>query len=134
NVVIATGGGTLMAESSMALALDMSTVLWLKAEADVLYQRVSQSHKTHRPILRMDDAEHKFHELFEARESFYAQSHIAVYTDRVSSSHHFPVDQLVDVLQLPKVALPPATHAKKSGHTRQPAGQHRSFTPRKPSF
>jgi shikimate kinase len=121
NIVVATGGGTLMAESSMALALDMSTVLWLKASPEVLYKRVSQSHKTHRPIMRLDDAEQQFHSLFQAREAFYAQSHIAIHTDRVPSSQHFPVDDVVDLLQLPK--LTPIPEKSQGYKTRAASGK-----------
>ena len=84
-LVISTGGGTLGTQESLNIALNSGTVVYLKADVDVLFERVIFSPKD-RPILDEPDTEAVFKDKFHYREQFYNQSHFSIRTgDRKSS-------------------------------------------------
>jgi len=79
HVVVSTGGGTLVREETMGLALAHGIVVYLKAPVEVLFERVIFSPKD-RPILNEPETEQQFRERYDAREVFYSRAHIMVHT------------------------------------------------------
>jgi shikimate kinase len=69
HAVIATGGGTLLAESNRELALKNGIVFCLTASIDTLHQRLENSN--HRPLLQENDLKDRILELWQARETIY---------------------------------------------------------------
>ncbi|MCK5623523.1 MAG: shikimate kinase, partial [Alphaproteobacteria bacterium] len=51
--VLATGGGAFMDPDTRALIMDKGISLWLRADLDVLFERVSR--RSHRPLLKTAD-------------------------------------------------------------------------------
>ncbi|MBL9061682.1 MAG: shikimate kinase [Tabrizicola sp.] len=74
--VLSTGGGAFLAEANRQLMHDVGVSVWLKAELELLWQRVR--HKTTRPLLRTANPRETLRELYEARQPFYAQADIVV--------------------------------------------------------
>jgi shikimate kinase/3-dehydroquinate synthase len=74
--VLATGGGAFMdAETRARIALSGISI-WLKADHDVLWRRVSK--RSHRPLLHGDDPEQILRRLMEERYPVYASADITV--------------------------------------------------------
>lgn len=74
--VISTGGGAFMSESNRDLISQMGMSVWLKADVDLLWSRVS--HKTTRPLLLTDDPYGTLKSLCETRDPVYAQADLSV--------------------------------------------------------
>jgi len=68
--VLSTGGGAWLAEKNRRLLTDVACVVWLKADRDLLWQRVR--HKTTRPLLRTADPKATLTEILTQREPIYA--------------------------------------------------------------
>ncbi len=78
--VLATGGGAFMDESTRALILEKAVSLWLKADIDVLLERVLR--RNHRPLLKKGDPQKMLQELMLKREPFYAMADVVVASDK----------------------------------------------------
>ena len=74
--VLSTGGGAFLAEANRSLIHDVGVSVWLKADLELLWQRVR--HKTTRPLLRTANPRETLRELYERRQPFYAQADITV--------------------------------------------------------
>lgn len=74
--VLSTGGGAFLSEANRQLIHDVGVSVWLRADLDLLWQRVR--HKTTRPLLRTPNPRETLRELYEAREPFYAKADLAV--------------------------------------------------------
>ncbi|MEM6407927.1 MAG: shikimate kinase [Pseudomonadota bacterium] len=74
--IVSTGGGAFMAERNRALISAKGVSLWLKADLELLWNRVK--HKTTRPLLQTDDARATLGEIFAARDPIYAQADLFV--------------------------------------------------------
>ncbi|MDE0305309.1 MAG: shikimate kinase [Albidovulum sp.] len=74
--VIGGGGGMFMLERNRHMICEQGVSLWLKAEPDLLWERVR--HKSTRPLLRTDDPYKTLRELLEERTPFYGKAQIAV--------------------------------------------------------
>ncbi len=74
--VLSTGGGAFLAPANRALIHDVGISVWLKADLELLWQRVR--HKTTRPLLRTANPRETLRELYERRQPFYAQADITV--------------------------------------------------------
>ena len=74
--VLSTGGGAFLAEANRRLIHDVGISVWLKADLELLWQRVR--HKTTRPLLRTANPRETLRELYEKRQPFYAQADIVV--------------------------------------------------------
>lgn len=101
-IVIATGGGTLANAENLALALEKSVVIYLKASVEHLYDRVIFSPKE-RPIVNMENSELIFRQRFEQREQFYNQSPISVITE--GKNVGVVVQEIIDKLKAYQSAL-----------------------------
>jgi shikimate kinase len=74
--VLSTGGGAFLAPSNRQLIHDVGISVWLRADLDLLWQRVR--HKTTRPLLRTPNPRETLRELYEARLPAYAEADLIV--------------------------------------------------------
>ncbi len=79
HMVIATGGGALVRQDNLDLALDEAVVIYLELDEAELLQRVLFSPKE-RPLINVKDPVAIVHQLFEARRPFYEQAQVHVAT------------------------------------------------------
>ena len=71
NMVLATGGGSVLAEENRALLEHNGIVIYLKASVHDLWQRTR--HDRNRPLLQTSDPHAKLTELFQQRDPLYQQ-------------------------------------------------------------
>ncbi len=71
-MVLATGGGAVLAAPSRNLLMTHGTVIYLKASIDMLLKRTR--HSNHRPLLNVPDKRRAIAELLEQREPLYLQT------------------------------------------------------------
>lgn len=83
--VLATGGGAFINDTTRALILERSTVVWLHASIDVLVARVSR--RSTRPLLIGRDPREVLTSLAEKRDPIYAQAHIRIDTNDEPQEH-----------------------------------------------
>ena len=74
--ILSTGGGAFLSETNRDLIAEFGVSIWLKADLDLLWQRVR--HKTTRPLLRTSNPRETLRGLYEARLPFYQQAEIVV--------------------------------------------------------
>lgn len=74
--VLSTGGGAFLSPGNRALIADRGVAVWLKADLELLWQRVR--HKTTRPLLRTADPKATLAALLAQREPVYAEAQITV--------------------------------------------------------
>ncbi|WP_135447090.1 shikimate kinase [Tabrizicola caldifontis] len=74
--VLSTGGGAFLSEANRRLIHDIGVSVWLRADLDLLWQRVR--HKTTRPLLRTPNPRETLRELYEARLPHYAKADLTV--------------------------------------------------------
>jgi shikimate kinase len=86
--VLATGGGAFMDPDTRALISDKGISLWLRANLDVLFERVSR--RSHRPLLKTADPKGTLAALMEKRYPVYAEADIVV------DSSEGPIAPMVD--------------------------------------
>ncbi|MBM3618308.1 MAG: shikimate kinase [Alphaproteobacteria bacterium] len=77
--VIATGGGAFIQDATRALIKEKAVSVWLKADLDVLHERVSR--KNNRPLLEKGDKREILAKLMADRDPFYAQADLAISSD-----------------------------------------------------
>jgi len=77
--VLATGGGAFMDAESRARIKESAISIWLKADVDLLLDRVSR--KDTRPLLRNADQRAVLERLLREREPVYAQADLTVVSD-----------------------------------------------------
>jgi shikimate kinase len=78
-VVIATGGGALVDQTNLDLALKAGWVIYIDMPPDQLLERVLFSPKD-RPLINVPNPEDVFFQRFEERLPFYQQAHVRVET------------------------------------------------------
>lgn len=86
--VIATGGGAFVNPETRAAILDHSVAIWIKADFDVLFARVSK--RPTRPLLQTPDPKGTLRELIEKRYPIYALADLTIV------SHDVPHDMVVN--------------------------------------
>lgn len=74
--VLSTGGGAFLSQSNRDMIRDKGISVWLRADLDVLWQRVR--HKSTRPLLRTASPRDTLRALYEARVPFYSQADLTV--------------------------------------------------------
>jgi shikimate kinase len=75
-LVLSTGGGSYIHPETRALMRAKAVTVWLRAELDVLYDRVRR--RGHRPLLRQGDPREVLARLMEQRYPIYAEADIVV--------------------------------------------------------
>lgn len=76
NVVLATGGGAFVNPETRALVKAEAVSVWLKADVDVLFERVSR--RTNRPLLKTADPKATLEKLVADRYPIYAEADVTV--------------------------------------------------------
>jgi shikimate kinase len=74
--ILSTGGGAFLSETNRSLVAEAGVSVWLRAELDLLWQRVR--HKTTRPLLRTSNPRETLRVLNEARLPFYELADLVV--------------------------------------------------------
>ncbi len=74
--VLSTGGGAFLAERNRAMISDRGVSVWLRADLELLWNRVK--HKDTRPLLRTADPRATLTEIYNARVPVYALADLAV--------------------------------------------------------
>ncbi|MFT7060193.1 MAG: shikimate kinase [Pseudorhodobacter sp.] len=77
--VLSTGGGAFLSEVNRNLIADLGVSVWLRAELDLLWNRVR--HKNTRPLLRTANPRETLRSLNEARKPVYCLADLAVDTE-----------------------------------------------------
>ena len=93
--VIATGGGAFIQPHIREQILDKSVAVWLRAELDVLLERVSR--RDTRPLLRSGDRTAIMKRLMDERYPIYAEAHVTV--DSNDASHECVVNATIEELR-----------------------------------
>jgi shikimate kinase len=88
--VLATGGGAFMAPDTRALIKERGHSVWLNADLDVLFERVSR--RSNRPLLKTSDPKATLAALMEERSPVYAEADLSVRTARA------PIEVTVDMV------------------------------------
>ena len=76
NVVLATGGGAFVNPETRALVKGEAISVWLKAEIDILFERVSR--RSNRPLLKTANPRATLQQLIDDRYPIYAEADITV--------------------------------------------------------
>lgn len=74
--VLSTGGGAFVAAANRALIRDRGLSVWLRADLELLWQRVR--HKATRPLLRTANPRETLRALYDARLPHYAEADLVV--------------------------------------------------------
>jgi shikimate kinase len=74
--VLATGGGAFMDPQTRRIIAERGVSVWLRAELDVLFARVSR--RTNRPLLKTPDPRAVLAELIERRHPIYAEADLTI--------------------------------------------------------
>lgn len=80
HVILSTGGGAFLSETNRALIAQKGVAVWLKADLDLLWDRVR--HKDTRPLLRTDNPYETLRALMAQREPLYARAGVAVEAEK----------------------------------------------------
>lgn len=94
-LIIATGGGAWMQEAVRESINGHATSVWLRADLDVLVERVSKRH--HRPLLEKGDKRAIMEKLMEERYPVYASADLVV--DSNSGPHETVVERVIAALE-----------------------------------
>lgn len=76
DVVLATGGGAFVHEETRTLVKEEAISVWLKAEVDILFERVSR--RANRPLLKTANPRATLEKLIEDRYPIYAEADVTV--------------------------------------------------------
>ena len=85
--ILSTGGGAFLAPANRALIADQGIAVWLKADLELLWNRVK--HKTTRPLLRTADPKATLTALLDQRAPVYAEAGVVVEAEAA-----YTVDQM----------------------------------------
>lgn len=94
--IISTGEGTYTLDEAREVIKEHAITVWIKADLDILLDRVSQSIDT-RPLLENVDKKEMLEKLISERYPLYAQADIVVSTDRKSQRN--TVREILDALE-----------------------------------
>lgn len=92
--VLATGGGAFIQPSIRALVKEKALSVWLKAELEVLVERVSR--KDTRPLLKSGDKKEILARLMQERYPVYGEADIVI--DSNAGAHEQVVDSIVNAI------------------------------------
>lgn len=93
-MVLATGGGAFMSESTRLAIAERGISIWLKAALPVLMERVRR--RSNRPLLKTEDPEATLRALIELRYPVYAQANVTV--ESRDAPHEVILDEIVAAL------------------------------------
>lgn len=90
SIVLGTGGGAFINAETRALVKETALSVWIKADFDLLFQRVSR--RSNRPLLKTANPRETLQKLIDARYPIYAEADITVV------SRDVPQDQVASEL------------------------------------
>lgn len=93
--VISTGGGTFLEEENRNLILNNSVSIWLKADSNVILERVSK--RNTRPHLEVGDKAETIRKLIDESYPIYAMANININSDE--GPHMLIVDSIINQLK-----------------------------------
>lgn len=93
--VIATGGGAFIQDETRALIQEQAISVWLKADRDLLLQRVRRRN-SNRPLLKSGDMGETIDKLIETRYPIYAEADVHVQSRDVA--HDVVIDDILAAL------------------------------------
>ncbi len=97
NIVLATGGGSILLESNRKLLQSNSCIIYLQANVNILWQRTYQD--KNRPLLSQNNPKQILENLYTLRHPIYTQ--MANYCiDTSKNSIHQLVTEIVDIIHL----------------------------------
>ena len=76
NIVLGTGGGAFMNAETRALVKDSAISVWIKADFELLFQRVSR--RSNRPLLKTANPRETLQKLIDARYPIYAEADVTI--------------------------------------------------------
>jgi len=79
--VISTGGGAFINENARSLIKESGVSVWLKADLDVLWERVNK--RDHRPLLKTENPKATLENLMNQRYPIYAEADLTVHSGNV---------------------------------------------------
>ena len=85
DLILATGGGAFVNPETRALVKAGAVSVWLKADLDVLFERVSR--RGNRPLLKTADPKGTLERLIEERYPLYAEANVTVMSRDVPQDH-----------------------------------------------
>lgn len=94
NQIISTGGGIIKSDENLFLLKEKSVVIYLKASADTLYNRVKGNNE--RPLLNTDGVKEKIVNLLEERSCRYEAAHYIIETDKKTPK--MVVDEIIGII------------------------------------
>lgn len=89
--VLSTGGGAFLSEENRRLISEKGVAVWLRADVDLLWQRVR--HKSTRPLLRTDDPYGTLKRLAAEREPAYAEADLVV-----DAQPRYAIDEMAEAV------------------------------------
>lgn len=93
--VLSTGGGAYIDEETRALMRRKAITVWLRADLDVLYERVRR--RGHRPLLRQGEPREVLERLMQQRYPIYAEADIVV--ESTAQPAERTTEQVVEALR-----------------------------------
>jgi shikimate kinase len=102
-LVLATGGGAYLRESTRVRIAESAVSVWLKADLDVLMRRVRK--RGNRPLLQTDDPEATMRDLMAVRHPVYAAADVMVISRE--ASHDRVVQDVLEALDAHLNGQPP---------------------------
>jgi shikimate kinase len=103
SIVLATGGGAILREENRRILSDLGLIVWLHADADILFERASRNRK--RPLLQVENPRTTFNALLESRLPTYRAA-ASVTVDASGLSHDQTVEAIVRAIQDQGTTLP----------------------------
>ena len=85
-LILATGGGAVLAEENRACLKETGTVIYLHAPPEVLYERTR--HDRNRPLLQVEDPLRKLKQLYEQRDPLYRNTAHLVVDSKSGAAMH----------------------------------------------
>ncbi len=93
--VLATGGGAYMNEETRTLLRDHAVTVWLNADLETLWKRVSK--RGHRPLLKADNPKQILSDLLDRREPIYGEADLVVVSE--DGPHSQTVKAILEALE-----------------------------------
>lgn len=93
--ILSTGGGAYIDPETRSLMRAKATTVWLRAELDVLFDRVKK--RSHRPLLRQGDPREVLARLMTQRYPIYAEADVVV--DSTAQPADRTTEQVIDALR-----------------------------------
>ncbi len=97
NIVLATGGGSILREENRSLLHRIGKIVWLHADPETLFERASRNRK--RPLLNVENPRSTFNALLESRIPIYKAT-ADIQIDATGLPQEQTVDEIVRVLAI----------------------------------